>query len=281
MPGHRHARKDDALDRLGDGIARLTSSDAWRAYLRVQARFHTYSFSNTVLIQLQRPSATRVAGFGTWLKLGRHVRRGEQAIWILAPVTRRVASDDEEQEGAPVVTAFRPVAVFDIAQTDGEPLPEVCTRLAGDDPRGLSAALVAVAHDLGFGVEDHASDDGTNGDCAHALRRIRLRSDLAPAHRVKTLAHELAHALLHAEPGDRPLMELEAESVAFVVCDALGIDAGAWSFGYVATWSGGGEAAIAAIKGAGARIQRAAHRILSELEVGRDNVPDPPTRDGS
>jgi hypothetical protein len=149
-------------------------------------------------------------------------------------------------------------------------------------PLGIFCALVEMARTLGFDVEDHAfADEQTNGDCSHARRRIRVRAGLAPAHRAKTLARELAHALLHAEPGDRPLREVEAESVAFVVCDALGIDAGGWSSGYVATWSGGGEAAIAAIKGAGARIQRAAHRILSELEVGRDNVPDPPTRDGS
>jgi antirestriction protein ArdC len=95
---------------------------------------------------------------------------------------------------------------------------------------------------------------------------------------VKTLAHELAHALLHADAGDRALAELEAESVAFVVCDALGIEAAAWSFGYVATWSGGREAALAAIKSAGARIQRAVDRILSALEVGRDDVLDGPSR---
>ena len=93
-----------------------------------------------------------------------------------------------------------------------------------------------------------------------------MRIDLAPAHRVKTLAHELAHAILHAERTERGLMELEAESVAFIVCDALGLDAGAWSFGYVAGWAGGGEQALAAIKATGARIQRTADQILSALD---------------
>jgi N-terminal domain of anti-restriction factor ArdC len=226
----RHTRKDDALDRLSDGIAQLTSSDAWRAWLRVQARFHRYSFNNTVLIQLQYPRATRIAGFGAWLKLGRHVRRGEQAIWILGPVTRRVAAEDD-QEAARVVTAFRPVAVFALEQTEGEALPEPCTRLAGNDPLGVFTDLVRVAATLGFDVEEHVFADETNGDCAHALHRIRVRTDLAPAHRTKTLCHELAHALLHADVTDRALAELEAESIAFIVCDALGIDAGAWSFG--------------------------------------------------
>jgi antirestriction protein ArdC len=116
-------------------------------------------------------------------------------------------------------------------------------------------------------VADHAFSDQTNGDCAHALHRIRVRLDLAPAHRAKTLAHELAHALLHADATDRALAEIEAERGAFIVCDALGIDAGAWSCGYTAVWSGGGQEAIAAIKAAGARIQRAADRILSTLDV--------------
>jgi N-terminal domain of anti-restriction factor ArdC/IrrE N-terminal-like domain len=254
MPSSRHTRKDDALGRLTDGITRLTGSDTWRAWLRVQARFHRYSFSNTVLIAAQRPTATRVAGFGTWLRLGRHVRRGESAIWILAPVTRRV------------VTAFRPAAVFDIAQTEGDPLPEPCARLAGADPLGVYAALVDLARSLGFVVQDYAFADATNGDCAHVLRRIRVRADLAPAHRTKTLAHELAHALLHAEATDRALAELEAESVAFIVCDALAIDAGAWSCGYVAGWAGGGDAAVAAIRATGARIRRAADRILAGLD---------------
>jgi IrrE N-terminal-like domain len=103
--------------------------------------------------------------------------------------------------------------------------PRPCGRLAGDDPLGSAAALAEVARSLGFVVEDHAFTGATNGDCSHALRRIRLRAGLAPAHRVKTLAHELAHALLHAEVPDRAVAELEAESVAFIVCDALGIDA--------------------------------------------------------
>jgi antirestriction protein ArdC len=260
-----HTRKDDALDRLSDGIAQLTSSEAWRAWLRVQARFHGYSFNNALLIQLQYPRATRIAGFGTWLRLGRRVRRGEQAIWILAPVMRRVAVEDEA-ESVRVVTAFRPAAVFALEQTEGEELREPCTRLAGEDPLGVFTKLVRVAATLGFDVEDHVFADETNGDCAHAVHRIRVRADLAPAHRVKTLAHELAHAILHAERTERGLMELEAESVAFIVCDALGLDAGAWTFGYLATWSGGGDQAIAAVKTAGARIQRTADRILSALD---------------
>ena len=108
------SRKDDVLDRLSDGIAQLTNSDAWRTWLSIQARFHTYSFSNTVLILTQHPSATRVAGFATSRRLGRVVRRGEHAIWILAPVRRRAEHTDEtepEQSNRAVV-AFRAAAIL-------------------------------------------------------------------------------------------------------------------------------------------------------------------------
>jgi len=180
--------KDEALDRLTSGIAQLTTSDAWRAWLACRP-LPRYSFGNPVLILVQQPAATRVAGFGAWRRLGRAVRRGERAIWILAPMTRRVVADDiaeAPERASRVVTAFRPVPVFDQAQTDGDPLPQVCTRPTGDEPSGAYAGLVQITATIGFAVEDHAFGDDTNGDCTHALRRIRVRLALAPAHRVKT-----------------------------------------------------------------------------------------------
>jgi antirestriction protein ArdC len=209
-------RKDEALERLSNGIAQLTSSDAWSTWLRTQARFHHYSFSNSLLILVQRPSATRVAGFHTWRRLGRIVRRGERAIWILAPVTRQVAETDSSTPDATkrVIATFRPVPVFDAEQTEGKPLPEVCNLLAGDDPYGAYSGLVTIAESIGFTVQDHVFDGETNGDCTPQLQRIRVEVNLAPAHRVKTLAHELGHALLHVDVADRGLNELEAESVA-------------------------------------------------------------------
>jgi hypothetical protein len=141
-------RKDEALERLTTGIAQLTSSKTWSAWLQMQSRFHRYSFSNCLLILLQRPTATRVAGFHTWRRVGRNVCRGEQAIWILAPITRRqVPAADSEPAEAPkrMVAAFRPVPVFDLDQTEGEPLPEVASRLTGDDPQGAYAGLVKAA----------------------------------------------------------------------------------------------------------------------------------------
>ena len=125
------------LEELTAGVAELTSSDRWQHFLDVQARFHHYSFLNTLAILVQRPDATRVAGFHAWRQLGRHVRKGEKGIAILAPIVRRIRVQDEDGEehvlvGAP--SAFRLVHVFDVAQTDGEELPSVCDRLEGDDP---------------------------------------------------------------------------------------------------------------------------------------------------
>jgi len=275
------SRKDETIERLTNGIAQLTSSETWTTWLRVQARFHRYSFSLALLIALQCPGATRVTGFHTWRRLGRTVQRGESALWILAPVTRRVASDDDPEQSTRVVTAFRVVPVFDVSQTTGDDLPEICTRLSGDDPLGAYAQLLKVARGIDFTVEDHVFEDETNGDCSHRCRRIRVSTRLQPAHRVKTLCHELGHALLHSEPTNRALAELEAESVAFIVCDGLGIQSDAWSFGYVASWSGGGDEAIAAIKAAATRIQRTADRILTALQLESDSVEEPVSNDGA
>jgi antirestriction protein ArdC len=262
-------RKDEIIGRLTAGIEQLTSSQRWQEWLAVQGRFHHYSFRNTLLIQLQCPTATRVAGFRAWQELGRQVRKGEKAIWILAPVTcKREASDISVADGdsARVIVAFKPACIFDVSQTDGEPLPEVCSRLDGSAPDGVYEHLIAVAHSIGYSVEDCDFTDSRNGDCTFDLHRIRVHRHNASAQRLKTLAHELAHAMLHENAQDRSLAELEAESVAFTVCAALGIASDDYSFGYLTTWIGGGDSAIAAIKESASRIQQTADRILVAVE---------------
>ncbi|HZQ86064.1 MAG TPA: ArdC-like ssDNA-binding domain-containing protein [Acidimicrobiales bacterium] len=266
-------RKDEVMTGLIAGIERLTTSGRWQEYLKVQSKFHRYSFNNTLLICLQRPDATRVAGFHAWRKLGRNVRKGEKAIWILAPVTQRVElqvrSEDDELETvarrSPV--AFKPTCVFDISQTDGVELPQVCTRLAGEDVTGVYGRLVAVARSLGYTVEEDHLTGEVNGDCNFEKRRIRVEVRNDQVQQVKTLAHELAHAMLHENFTDRSLAELEAESVAYIVCDALDINSGDYTFGYVAGWAGGGDEAVSRIKAAGSRIQHTADDILSRLEA--------------
>ncbi len=164
-----------------------------------------------------------------------------------------------------VLVAFKPACVFDISMTDGEDLPEPCTRLQGDAPADVYDGLVKVADGIGFTVEDHDFADSTNGDCTYDLHRIRVRTGNSQVQRVKTLAHELAHAMLHEHHENRALAELEAESVAYVVCANLGINSEDYTLGYVATWAGGGDEAIAAIKASAARIQQAADKILGAV----------------
>lgn len=266
-------RRDEMIEKLAEGIKQLTTSADWQRWLTVQSRFHRYSFNNTLLIQLQRPDASRVAGFRAWQQMGRQVRKGEKAIWILAPVTKKadqvdleVTANSPDAKGR-VLVAFRPACVFDIMQTDGEDLVEVCSRLTGDAPEGIYERLVAVAQSIGYRVEDFDFPGATNGDCSFDLRRIRVHAGNRPAQRVKTIAHELAHAMLHEGYSNRAVAELEAESVAFIVMSAVGLDSSDYSFGYVATWAGGGDEAVAAIKASGQRIQRTADDILRRLEA--------------
>lgn len=276
------ALRDDVLERLANGVRQLTTGEAWTAHLRFMAQLHNYSFSNTILIARARPTATHVAGFGTWRKLGRSVNRGERGIPIIAPILRRrtVAKDDGDDV---VITsspsAWRVVHVFDVEQTSGEAVPEIpCHRLVGEAPEGVYDRLVGFAHAIGYTVQLSPMEDSyANGDTAFALHRIRIRDNLAPIQILKTGFHELGHALLHEDGAtERALAELEAESVAFMVMSTLGIDAGDYSFGYVASWGKGDADAIeAAIRASGTRITGAARRIVDVLNS------DPPTNGGA
>jgi len=143
----------------------------------------------------------------------------------------------------------------------------VCTLLDGDGENvaGVFEHLVAVAQSIGYTVENAEFADSRNGDCAFDLHRIRVASDRSPVQRIKSLAHELGHAMLHEQCDDRRLAELEAESVAFVVCASLGINSDEYSFGYVATWAGGGDEAIAKINAV--CFTDSAHRSIDSLVV--------------
>jgi antirestriction protein ArdC len=206
-----------------------------------------------------------VAGFQAWRQLNRVVRKGQKAIWILAPmVTKKAPTNGGEEET--VIRGFKYVPVFDIAQTEGPDLPTVCTKLSGEDPQNFYGRFVAVAASIGFRVEDHHFREATNGDCSPSEYRIRVEVRNSPAQRVKTLAHELAHALLHHHVKDRALAELEAESTAYIVCRQVGLDTSDYSFGYLAVWAGNGAEAITGIKTSCDRIQKAAATILRQLQ---------------
>lgn len=263
--------KSELLDQLARGVLELTSSASWGRWLRTSRNFQKYSFQNQILILKQRPDATLVGGYRSWLRLGRQVRQGERAIRILAPFL--VAQDPQDgcEPQAPALLGFRIARVFDLSQTSGADLPEPVRTLTGTASAADLARLAQRAVSLDFQVQFTSLWGSRNGDCSHALRRIRVRSDLPAAHQIKTLAHELAHAVLHGPDfqGPRALAELEAESVAYLVCQELGVDSSEYSFGYVATWSGGGPEAARLISATGGRILKGRNAVLDWPESHR------------
>jgi hypothetical protein len=291
------AKRGAILEGLSDGIDALCESAEWQRYLDVQARFRRYSFSNTMLIVTQRPTATQVASFKAWQGMGRQVRKGETAVRIWAPIggRPRAAEDqaaEEERDGAEPKAAepkastkgyasrFTLVPVFDISQTDGEALPEPVKLLDGQAEAGTFGGLVKVAESIGYTVQvtpEIDGHEGANGLCEFGHRRLTVAGNRSPLQQVKSLTHEIAHALLHEPEGEsetptfkqpRGLRELEAESTAYVVCQGLGLDTSGYSFGYVAGWSGGDrKAAREAIKASGMRISGAAKQITEGLEA--------------
>jgi len=265
----------------------LAHSDAWRRMLKVAARLPTYSPSNVLLIAVQRPEATRVAGFRTWKSLGRHVLKGEKGIAILAPCLYRgrdtaKKSDRQMSSGEVTTTAqetaqrelrgFRVVHVFDVTQTDGEPLPDVAPDLlVGSSPGNLWEGLAGLLEADGFVVE-RGDCNGANGYTRFDDRVVRVRDDVEPAQAAKTLAHELGHIradhetrfadTYHRAVNCRGIAEIEAESIAYLVASAAGLDAGGYSVPYVAGWSGGDPALLGATA---SRVLTTATKIDEEL----------------
>jgi hypothetical protein len=239
----------------------------------VQSKFYRYSPNNVMLILLQNPYATRVAGYNAWKALDHQVMAKESALRILAPMTYK-RDDAPEGENAREIRGFKLVPVFDISQTEGPDLADVVSKLEGLAPEGVFVKLTGFAEGIGFRVERPESlESGANGDTSHSEGRIRVVSSNSEAQQAKTLAHEIGHALLH-DPGveatkdlERGLKELEAESAAYVICTALGMDTSDYSFGYVAGWAGGAPEALQGIKASTGRIQKAATAVLKTFEV--------------
>lgn len=254
---------DDAFDRLAKDLAEGHSEQLTR-YLAFSGRFHNYSVANIMLIWSQRPDATRVAGFQAWKKLGRQVRRGEKGIAIVAPMrrsNRRTTSTHAtpEQERDERV-GFRVAHVFDVAQTDGDPLPEFAS--AQGDPGPLLDNLRGFASERGIAI-DIDPDLGTALGVSRG-GRISLRPGLTPAEEFSTLAHELAHELLHQSGGartPRSVRELEAEAVAFAVTTAAGLDNGTASRDYIHLYQGDRNVLIQSL----GRIRGVANEIASAV----------------
>ncbi len=259
----------DLIKKLEEGFQQVQKSDAYRSYLDTISRFHKYSISNTMLIWVQCPNATHVAGFHTWLSLGRHVRKGEKGIRIFAPMPyRRTASTPDEQTGVAEDEEisglrFRAVSVFDISQTDGTDLPEPPVTLLSGDDTSLWLSLETLARTEHLSIDRKPGRGGAheaNGWYDRTGRQIWVDPGLAPVMSAKTLCHEIAHH--YAEHIDsRQEHETIAESVAYVVLGHFGIDAGDYSFGYLASWSD-----VATFRAKLADIQTIAGQIIDRIE---------------
>ena len=232
-------------------------SEHLKAYLAAMGRFHRYSFGNQLLIHLQMPDAKRVAGFHTWKKLGRQVRKGEKAIRILAPIVWRTKNEDEDEK----VVSFRSACIFDVSQTDGKPLVEFA-RVNGD-PGQQTERLRDLITSKDIKLE-YSNAIGTAQGLS-ARGRIVLRNDLDPAEEFSTMAHELAHEMLHQggeSPESKTLRETEAEAVAFVVCQAIGLDANDSASDYIQLYDGKRDTLIGSLE----RIQQTASEIIKGIQ---------------
>jgi hypothetical protein len=259
----------ESLDHLSAALAQ-GHSERLSALLKVIAQFHHYSIHNIFLIARQRPDATRVAGFHAWRKLGRFVRKGEKGIAILAPIVRRQEADAADSE-CKTVAGFRAAYVFDVAQTDGAPLPEMAE--AAGDPGAATGHFKAAIASRGITVEYVAELGGALGTSSGG--RIQILVGLHPAAEFMVLAHEFAHELLHHgddRPGSRNTRELEAEAVAFVVGHALDLDVTDTARDYIHLYRGD-AAALADSLG---RIQRTAATILAAINVDEAGSEEPP-----
>jgi hypothetical protein len=278
-PEQRSAKLEAAHRQLVDAVASVASSEGWLRYLAAMHRFHDYSATNVMMILFQRPDAQRVAGYRTWQALGRQVKKGAQGIAIWAPCARRIEREDEttgESVTARTLSGFRLVHVFDVADTEGEPLPEhpaQATLLKGEAPDGMWNHLASLVDSAGFQlelVEDIAGRPGANGVTDFLAHTVQVTtSGRSNASQVRTLCHELAHAKLHgpsASNRSRELVEVEAESVAYLVCHAFGLDAMDYSLGYVASWSGADSDVVLA-------TARTVQQCAAEILAGRDDAP--------
>ena len=260
-------------EKLVEAIESLTTGEDWQRMLDLAGRFHTYSSNNVFLILSQRPDATRVAGYRTWGTLGRHVCKGERGIAILAPCVYRARPVDESDERdrpaiARILRGFRVVHVFDVAQTEGERLPEIAPTLLEDD---APVALWGPARRTARARQGSRCPRGdcrpANGTTDYIARTVVVREDLSAAQATKTLAHELAHTMLHDGSENRScrgVVETEAESVAYLVCQSVGITTDSYSFPYIARWSNGD---LAVVRATAERVISCARTILQTASL--------------
>lgn len=312
----REAKLDALHERLTEAVTELVTGDDWRRSLEFAARFRSRSFNNTLLIYVQHSAAfeqgrvpdpvpTYVAGFRQWLTLGRHVVKGQSGYQILAPVTARFASATPEAAGSwrrlgrgerpspgEVVRShligLRAAYVWDVSQTDGNPLPEQPRPqlLQGQAPDrlwdGLADQITARGFDLRL-VSTAAAIGGANGLTDYLTREVSVRMDMDDAAQLKTLAHELGHVLLHGPDNadaamHRGLAEVEAESVALMIGAAHGLDTSPYTVPYVASWASSvpGTSPMEVVQATADRVRTAATTVLDALDTPQVGTGDPP-----
>ena len=295
----------EITDRLEQGITELFESERYKEYLRVMSKFHNYSFNNTLLIAMQKPDASLVAGFSAWKNnFGRNVMKGQKGIKIIAPSPYKVKQEVEKidphtqkpiigKDGKPVteekeikIPAYKVVSVFDVSQTEGKELPDIAVdELTGDVERykDFFAALEKTSP-VPIGFEQIPGN--SHGYYHLEDKRIAIQEGMSELQTLKTAIHEIAHAKLHdidlnapeneQQPrATRRTREVEAESVAYTVCQHYGLDTSDYSFGYVAGWSSGRElselkSSLETIRNAAAEIINSIDETLAELSKAQD-----------
>ena len=279
-------------DKLEAGIAALFQSETYKAYLSTMAKFHNYSLNNTLLIAMQRPDATLVAGYQAWQKQHqRHVKKGEKGIQIIAPSPYKAKKEREvldpatgrpklDAQGKPVketveveYPAFRVATVFDVSQTEGKELPSLGVDELSGKVDGYSRLLTALKDICPVPIGFEQIESGAKGYYHTTEQRIALQEGMSEMQTVKTLIHEMAHQKLHSHEKEKPReerltaqsKEVEAESVAYTVCQHFGIDTSDYSFGYIAGWSSGKE--TAELKESLGKIRDAASELITDIEA--------------
>ena len=295
----------EITDRLEQGIAELFDSERYKEYLKVMSKFHNYSFRNTVLIAMQKPDASLVAGFSAWKNnFERNVMKGQKGIKIIAPSPYKIKQEMQKidphtqkpiigKDGKPVteekevtIPAYKVVSVFDVSQTEGKELPDIAVdELTGDVDR-YKDFFAALEKTSPVPIAFENIEGGSHGYYHLEDKRIALDEGMSELQTLKTLIHEIAHAKLHdidlnapkdeQQPHvDRRTREVEAESVAYTVCQHYGLDTSDYSFGYVAGWSSGRElselkSSLETIRSAAAEIINSIDENLAELQKAQD-----------
>lgn len=284
----RNEKIAELTEKLQTGIQELYDSDKYRDYLRAMAKFHNYSFNNSLLIWAQRPDATAVAGYRGWqTKFGRTVNPGSKGIMIYEPASykrtlREVVTDENgnpvlDQDGNKITAAvertiptFKVGYVFAFEDTSGEPLPSIIS-IVDKDVSNFNEIVDAIQRVSPAPIRFDAIEGSANGYYDLQKREIVVKDTLPEAQKIKTAVHEVAHSILHDkidgldQEATKREMEVSAESVAFVVCNYLGLDTSDYSFGYVGGWSAGKE--LKELQAKMEIIRKAADTIISGLET--------------